>query len=339
LIFAAAQYLVAATGTRRKDHAMSEKYPEYADPQLRPRYLGLPTFMRAPYAEDLANVDIAMVGVPFDGGVTNRPGARHGPREVRNQSSLIRTFNPATGVNPFELCRVADVGDAWAEEPYELTQAHHQIQEWYERLNATGARPLSVGGDHSITLPILRALAADGPVGMIHIDAHADTGGDYMGSKFHHGSPFRNAVLEGLLDPKRVCQIGIRGSMNDPALWDFSYESGMRVIRMEEFTDMGWAAAIADAREVVGDMPTYVSFDIDALDPVYAPGTGTPEAGGITMIEAQRMIRELSGLNIVGADVVEVSPPFDVSGLTAMHGATVMYEILCVMAEAVAEAK
>ncbi|WP_121067048.1 agmatinase [Chachezhania antarctica] len=318
---------------------MSEKYPEYADPQLRPRYLGLPTFMRAPYAEDLANVDIAMVGVPFDGGVTNRPGARHGPREVRNQSSLIRTFNPATGVNPFELCRVADVGDAWAEEPYELTQAHHQIQEWYERLNATGARPLSVGGDHSITLPILRALAADGPVGMIHIDAHADTGGDYMGSKFHHGSPFRNAVLEGLLDPKRVCQIGIRGSMNDPALWDFSYESGMRVIRMEEFTDMGWAAAIADAREVVGDMPTYVSFDIDALDPVYAPGTGTPEAGGITMIEAQRMIRELSGLNIVGADVVEVSPPFDVSGLTAMHGATVMYEILCVMAEAVAEAK
>ena len=316
---------------------MSDKYPEYANPQLRPRYLGLPTFMRVPYAEDLSEVDIALVGVPFDGGVTNRPGARHGPREVRNQSSLIRTYNPATGVNPFELCRVADVGDAWAEEPYELTQAHLEIQRWYERLHATGAIPLSVGGDHSISLPILRALAADGPVGMVHIDAHADTGGDYMGSKFHHGSPFRNAVLEGLLDPKRVCQIGIRGSMNDPALWDFSYESGMRVIRMEEFTDMGWAAAIAAARRVVGDGPIYVSFDVDALDPVYAPGTGTPEAGGITMVEAQRMIRELSGLDIIGADVVEVSPPFDIGGLTAMHGATVMYEILCVMAEAGAE--
>ncbi|WP_158964960.1 agmatinase [Chachezhania sediminis] len=314
---------------------MSEKYPEYANPQMRPRYTGVPTFMRAPYTEDPAGVEIALVGVPFDGGVTNRTGARHGPREVRNQSSIIRTHHPVLDVNPFKLCKVADVGDIWPEEPFELNHAHDEIRAGFARLHAAGAVPLSVGGDHSISLPILRALAADRPVGMIHIDAHADTGGDYMGSRFHHGSPFRNGVLEGLLDPKRVCQIGIRGSMGDPDLWKFSYDSGMRVIRMEEFTDMGWRAAIAEAKAVVGDGPVYVSFDVDALDPIYAPGTGTPEAGGITMIEAQRMIRELKGVDLIGADVVEVSPPFDNGTITSLNAANVMYEILCVLALAV----
>jgi guanidinopropionase len=290
--------------------------------------------MRTPYREDLAGVDIALVGVPFDGGVTFRPGARHGPREVRNQSTLIRTLNPATGINPFQLCAIADVGDAWAEQPYELTGAHREIQAFFEKLHAAGIVPVAVGGDHSITLPIFRAIARERPIGMVHFDAHCDTGGDYLGSKFHHGSPFRNAVLEGLLDPKRTCQIGIRGSLNDPDVWKFSYDTGMRVITIEEFHDIGWRAAIAEALRVAGTGPTYVSFDVDALDPVYAPGTGTPEAGGITMIEALRLLRALRGLRYVGADLVEVAPPFDVGNLTAFNGASILFELLCLLAEA-----
>jgi len=192
--------------------------------------------------------------------------------------------------------------------------------------------PLSVGGDHSVTLPILRALAKDGPLGMVHIDAHCDTGDDYLGSRFHHGAPFRRAVEEGLLDPKRVIQIGIRGSLNHPDMWQFSHDTGMRVVYMEEFTDRGWRWAAEEARRVACSGPTYLSFDVDGLDPVYAPGTGTPESGGLTMVEAQRLIRELAGLDFVGGDVVEVSPPFDPSGLTAQNAANVLFEILCVLA-------
>ena len=315
---------------------MEHDLPEYADPKLRPRYLGLATFMRADLAGDLGSVDIGMIGIPYDGGVTNRPGARHGPREVRNQSSLMRTVNQATGVCPYDLATIADLGDVFAERPFELTSAHEQIGRKFAEIVSAGIVPLTCGGDHSITLPILRAVGADRPVGLVHIDAHADTGGDYSGSRFHHGAPFRVAVEEGLLDPRRTCQIGIRGSLYTPDMWEFSYTSGMRVIRMEEFEDMGWRAAIAEAKRVAGGGPVYVSFDIDALDPAFAPGTGTPEAGGLTMREAQRMIRELHDLDLVGADMVEVSPPFDPSGVTALNGATVMFELLCVLAQAVA---
>ena len=194
--------------------------------------------------------------------------------------------------------------------------------------------PVSVGGDHSISLPILRAVAKQ-PVGMVHIDAHCDTGDDYMGSRFHHGAPFRRAVEEGLLDPKRVIQIGIRGTTNDPAgLWRFSNESGMRVLTMDEFHDRGWRFALEEAKRIIGDEPAYLSFDIDSLDPVYAPGTGTPEAGGISTIEAMRLVRGLTGRNFVGADLVEVSPPFDVGNLTSFHGASILFELLCVVAAA-----
>ena len=195
------------------------------------------------------------------------------------------------------------------------------------------------GGDHSITLPIFRAIAAGQPIGMVHIDAHTDTWDEFLGSKFTHGAPFRRAVEEGLLDPKRTVQIGIRGAQNTEEGWSFSLETGMRVVFMEEFTEMGVAAVIAEARRVVGDGPTYISFDIDGLDPVYAPGTGTPEVGGLTTIEAQTLLRGLRGLDLVGGDVVEVAPPFDPSGNTALVGATMMYEILCVLAEAVARRK
>ena len=304
------------------------------DPITRPRYSGLPTFFRAPYNEDFEGVDIGLIGVPFDGGVTNRPGARHGPREIRNQSSLIRKMNQANGISPHDICKVVDIGDAWVEKPYTLEGSHNEIEAYYQDVVAAGITPLSAGGDHSITLPIFRALAKDGPIGMVHFDAHCDTGDDYMGSKFHHGAPFSRAVEEGLLDPKRTIQIGIRGSLNDPDVWKFSHDSGMRVIYIEEYFEMGYKAVIEEARRIVGDGPTYISFDVDALDPVYAPGTGTPEIGGYSTLEAQMMIRGLGGLNLVGGDVVEVSPPFDPTGNTALVGATMMFEILCVLAEA-----
>ena len=314
-------------------------YPEFQDPIVRPRYTGLPTFLRAPYREDMRDVDVGLVGVPFDGGVTNRTGARHGPREIRNQSSLIRRMNQATGVSPHDLCRVADIGDAWVQKPFTLEGSHREIEDFYRRVKAAGIVPVSAGGDHSITLPIFRALAAKEPVGMVHFDAHCDTGDDYLGSRFHHGAPFSRAVEEGLLDPKRTIQIGIRGSLNDPDVWKFSHDTGMRVIYIEEYFEMGPKAVIEEARRIVGDGPTYISFDVDALDPVYAPGTGTPEVGGYSTLEAQIMIRGLSELNLVGGDVVEVAPPFDPSGNTALVGATMMFEILCVVADAVSRSR
>ena len=310
------------------------------DPQTRPRYTGVPTFMRCSHVadeKDWQDIDIGLIGVPFDGGVTNRTGARHGPREMRNQSSLMRKMNQASGICPYDVCRVADLGDAWVEKPFELESSLNEIAEFYGRVHAANVMPVTAGGDHSITLPILRAIAKDRSVGMVHFDAHCDTGDDYLGSRFHHGAPFRRAVEEGLLDPKRTIQIGIRGSLNEPDVWQFSHDSGMRVVYIEEFYELGPKGVIEEARKIVGDGQTYISFDVDGLDPVFAPGTGTPEVGGFTTLEAQMMIRGLQGLNLIGGDVVEVAPPFDPSGNTALVGATMMFEILCVVAEAVAK--
>ena len=198
--------------------------PELEDPMQQPRYMGLPTFMRAPYVERLSEVDIGMIGVPFDGGVTNRPGTRHGPREVRNQSSLMRRINQGTGICPYELCKIADIGDVIVEKPFELVGALSEIGAFYQRIVGAGVIPLSAGGDHAISLPILRAVGQKEPVGMVQIDAHCDTGSNYLGSNYHHGAPFARAVEEGVLDPKRVVQIGIRGGINDKDLWQFSHE-------------------------------------------------------------------------------------------------------------------
>ncbi len=315
------------------------EYEAFKDPIQRPRYTGIPTFMRAPLSEDWNNVDIGLVGVPFDGGVTNRTGARHGPREIRNQSSLMRRKNQSSGICPYDLCTVADLGDAWIQKPFHLEESLDEIEAYYKRIHERVIVPISAGGDHSVTLPIFRAIAKDRPVGMVHFDAHCDTGDDYLGSKFHHGAPFRRAVEEGLLDPKRTVQIGIRGSLNDLDIWKFSHDHGMRVVYMEEFAERGWREIIDEAREIVGSGPTYISFDVDGLDPVYAPGTGTPEVGGFTTLEAQLMIRALRGLNLIGGDVVEVAPPFDPSGNTALVGATMMFEILCVVADSVSQHK
>jgi guanidinopropionase len=309
------------------------------NPMFLPRYADIATFMRTPLQRDPTGLDIALCGVPFDLGVTNRPGARHGPREIRNMSSLCRSIHHVTKVNPFKLCKIADVGDVPFTHLFQIENAIEDIEAFYRRIHAAGAAPLSAGGDHSITYPIFKAIAADRPVGMVHIDAHTDTWDEFLGTKFSHGAPFRRAVEDGLLDPRRTVQIGIRGAQNTDQGWAFSLETGMRVIFMEEFTELGVEKVIAEARRVVGDGPTYISFDVDGLDPVYAPGTGTPEIGGMTTIEAQLLMRGLRGLDIIGGDVVEVSPPFDPSGNTALVGASIMYEILCVLAESLATRK
>ncbi len=299
-----------------------------------PRYGEIATFMRTPYAATAEGVDIALIGVPYDGGTTNRAGARHGPREIRNMSSLMRSIHHVSRCNPYELCRVADLGDVRFTRIFEDAAVVEEIAAFYRDVHRHRAFPLTAGGDHSITYPIFKAIAADERLGMVHVDAHTDTWDEFQGSKFTHGAPFRRAVEDGLLDPKRTIQIGIRGAQNTSEGWDFSLDQGMRVVFMEEFDDMGVDATIEEARRVVGDGPMYISFDVDGLDPVYAPGTGTPEIGGITTIDAQKLLRGLRGLDLRGGDVVEVAPPFDQTGNTALVGATIMYEILCLLAEA-----
>jgi guanidinopropionase len=298
----------------------------------------MPTFMRTPLATTLENLDIAFVGVPYDGGVTNRPGARHGPREMRSQSSLIREFHHVTRINPYELARIADVGDVRFSKPFDHEAVSQDIENFFRKIHEAGVLPISAGGDHSITYPIFKGIVTDQPIGMVHIDAHTDTWGEIWGSKFHHGSPFRLAVEDGLLDPKRTIQIGIRGGQNFLDGIDFSLSNGMRVVFIEEFAELGVKNIIEEARKVVGDGPTYISFDVDGLDPVYAPGTGTPEIGGLTTLEAQRLLQGLSGLNLVGGDVVEVSPPFDNTGNTSLVGVTIMFEILCLLVTHLADA-
>jgi guanidinopropionase len=292
----------------------------------------MPTFMRTPLATTLENLDIAFVGVPYDGGVTNRPGARHGPREMRSQSSLMREFHHVTRINPYELARVADVGDVRFSKPFDHEAVSKDIENFFRKIHEAGVLPISAGGDHSITYPIFKGIVTDQPIGMVHIDAHTDTWGEIWGSKFHHGAPFRLAVEDGLLDPKRTIQIGIRGGQNFLDGIDFSLSNGMRVVFIEEFAELGVKNIIEEARKVVGDGPTYISFDVDGLDPVYAPGTGTPEIGGLTTLEAQLLLQGLGGLNLVGGDVVEVAPPFDNTGNTSLVGATIMFEILCLLA-------
>lgn len=314
--------------TRQLAHFQSPKTPD----MTAPRYSGLATFMRAPIAEALEGIDIAMLGIPYDGALTNRPGARHGPREVRNQSSLMRSINHATRIDPYTLCSVADVGDVAFTSAFDIEASHRQIEAFVADVAAAGALPLSCGGDHSVSLPILRALAKE-PVALLHIDAHTDTWDSFQGSKFNHGAPFRRAHEEGLIDPKKTVQIGIRGAQNVSDGWGYSQSSGMRVMFIEEVRAKGIPAIVDEARAVLGNGPVYLTFDIDSIDPAFAPGTGTPEIAGLTTAEALDLIRGFRHLDYIGADVVEVSPPFDVGGITALTAATVMYEILCVLAE------
>jgi guanidinopropionase len=304
------------------------------------KFTGLATYFGFPFREeDWSDIDVGLIGVPYDGAVTNRAGARHGPREMRNYSTFLRSVNQGSGIDLRELGVIADLGDAAIDHMYEVEAAHKDIECFYQRVVDNGIVPVSAGGDHSITLPILRALAKHQPVNMVHFDAHCDTGDEFSGSRFHHGAPFYHAVEEGLVNPKKSIQIGIRGTLSDADTWKYSHDVGMRVVYMEEFHKSGYQAVIEEARALVGDGPTYITFDVDGLDPVFAPGTGTPEIGGFTSIEAQLMIRGLRGLNLVGGDVVEVAPPFDQTGSTSLLGASMMYEVLGVVAESVASRK
>jgi guanidinopropionase len=249
---------------------------------------------------------------------------------------MVRKMHQLTRVVPYDLCNVADLGDCPVN-PANVDDALKRVETYFKKLVAKGIRPLSMGGDHLCSLPVLRALGEKKPVGMIHFDAHTDLYDSYFGGfKYTHGTPFRRAIEEGVLDPKRTIQIGLRGSMYDNDDFEWGAKMGVRLVRIEEAIEKGPKAIMAEARKIVGEAETYVSFDIDMLDPVYAPGTGTPEIGGFTTREAQSLLRELRGLNLVGADVVEVSPPFDPLGLTAYAGVVMMFEILCTMAEAVA---
>ena len=297
-------------------------------------YAGVPTFLTAPYRQvdvdkpDFGDLEVAIVGVPMDLGVTNRPGSRFGPRALRT-IERIGPYNHMLDCAPTHDLKVADIGDVPFQSRYRLELSHEDIERRVGQIVDAGIVPLSVGGDHSITHPILKAVGKKEPVGLIHIDAHCDTGGAYDMSKFHHGGPFRNAVLGGVLDPTRTIQIGIRGSAE--YLWEFSYESGMTVIHAEEVSGLGIAAIIDKAKAIVGEGPTYLSFDIDSLDPAFAPGTGTPEVGGLTTREVLELLRGLKGVNLVGGDVVEVAPQYDATANTAHAGAQVLFEILSLM--------
>ncbi len=305
-----------------------------------PRFAGIPSFMRLPIMDfdhpGIDEVDIGIIGVPWDGGTTNRPGARHGPRQLRDLSTMIRATHPVSSIAPFKLVNCADLGDV-AVNPAGLEDTLGWVSDYYSKIKARGIVPMTAGGDHLVSLPVLRGLVDDtAPIGMIHFDAHTDLFDSYFdGCKYTHGTPFRRAIEEGLLDPKRVVQIGIRGTMYDGEDIEWGRAHGVTIITMDEFADRNIADVMKQARQIVGDQPTYVSFDIDCIDPAFAPGTGTPEIGGFTTRDAQLLIRRLDGLNLIGADLVEVSPPFDESGNTAWVGVSMMFELLCMLASSV----
>jgi agmatinase len=306
--------------------------PGPRDPFTSPRFGQVATFMLLPAAESLAGLDVALLGIPYDGGVSYRTGARFGPRAVREQSSLIRPWNPALKVHPFERLRVADCGDVDVV-PISIERTHAAIEARIDAVAAAGARPLCVGGDHSVTLPILRALARrHGPLGVVHFDAHPDTWDEYFGSKLFHGTPFRRAIEEGLIDTARMIQVGIRGPLYGPEDFAFHDQHGLEVLRIEPIKERGLTWASERLARLRG-APLYCSFDIDAVDPAYAPATGTPEVGGLTSWEALSLVRALVGASLVGADVVEVSPPYDGPGqITSLLAANLLFELLGVFA-------
>lgn len=328
-------------GKTGKGHSMDDTFFQPVSGFELPRFAGIPTFMRLPHVNiaspEAERVDIGLIGVPWDGGTTNRAGARHGPRQLRDLSTMIRQVHPHTRINPFGLANCADLGDAPVN-PADVQDALARITGFYDQIVDLGIMPLTAGGDHLVSLPVLRALARSGPLGMIHFDAHTDLFDSYFGGfRYTHGTPFRRAIEEELLDPERVVQIGIRGTMYDGEDIEWGEAQGVRIIMIEELMERGVDHVMAEARERVGRTPAYVSFDIDVVDPAFAPGTGTPEIGGITSFQAQRLIRRLAGVNVAGADLVEVSPPFDPSGGTAWLGASLMFELLCILANARAQ--
>jgi len=296
-----------------------------------PRFGGIATFMRLPGNTDPADLDVAVVGVPFDIGTSNRPGARFGPRGIRGESVLLRPYNMATRAAPFDSLRIDDTGDV-ASSPYDLLAAVEAIEAHFDELLGHGVVTATMGGDHTVVLPILKAMAErHGPVGLVHVDAHTDVNDTMFGSKITHGTPFRRAVEAGVLDCDRVVQIGVRGTGYEADDFDWSRRQGFRVVQAEECWHRSLEPLMDEVRDQVGGGPVYLSFDIDGLDPAFAPGTGTPEVGGLTVPQALEVIRGCRGLELVGCDVVEVAPIYDTSGTTSLVGANLLYEMLCVL--------
>jgi len=296
-----------------------------------PRFAGTGTFMRLPAVALSQDLDVGFVGVPVDIATSNRPGARFGPKEIRDESRMLRPFNVSTGADPFNSLSIADIGDVPIN-TFNLQKTIDIIESHYHNILAHDVIPLTMGGDHSITLPILRAIhKKHGPVGVIHVDAHADTNDHMFGEEIAHGTPFRRAFEEGLIDGKRVVQIGLRGTGYDPDEYCWSQAQGARVVQAEECWYKSLAPLMTEIRESIGDGPVYISFDIDGLDPAYAPGTGTAEVGGLTVHQGLEIVRGCKGLNVVGGDLVEVSPPYDVSKNTSVVAANLLYEMLCVL--------
>ncbi len=296
-----------------------------------PRFGGIATMMRLPHQPSADGLDACFVGVPFDIGTSNRSGARFGPRAIRAESVLLRPYAMATRAAPFDSLQVADIGDV-ATNAYNLADSIRRIEAAYEPIVAGGCRPITLGGDHTITLPILRALRRrHGPLGLVHVDAHADVNDTMFGEKIAHGTPFRRAVEEGLLDCTRVAQIGLRGTGYDADDFDWCRQQGFRVVQAEECWYRSLAPLMREIVTLVGSGPVYLSFDIDGLDPAFAPGTGTPEIGGLTVPQGLEIIRGLRGVDLVGADVVEVAPPYDPQGTTALVAANLAFEMLCVL--------
>ena len=301
------------------------------DAKRTPRFAGVATLMRAAQRQTADGLSIALCGVPFDGGSSFRAGARHGPAQMREMSRLIRQAHYASKISPWELCAIADVGDA-PTHPLDVGASLDSIQDFFEGLRDAGARPLAAGGDHLVTLPILRALASDGPIGLLQLDAHSDTQDAMLGERYANGTPIRRAIEEGLVDPARVVQIGIRGTLFSADEFDWALGRGVTIVAIDEFHDLGMAETIALSLRALGTGPAYLTLDIDVLDPAFAPGTGGLEPGGMTVRELQVLVRGLGALDLVGADITEVSPPLDPSGNTALVACSLMFELLCLLA-------
>lgn len=302
-----------------------------ADSFRSPRFAQPATFMRLPHTQEYSQLNVALLGIPFDGGTSYRTGSRFGPRDIRQNSSLIRPYNPVLQVSPFDVLKVADAGDVDVN-PIDIEDTYGRVEKAVGEILDLKVIPLCVGGDHSLSLPILRAVAKrHGPVGMVHFDSHQDMWEEYFGNKYFHGTPFRRSVEEGLLDTKRVIQIGIRGPVYADTDFDFARKHGIRWVTAPQVAREGleW---VKEQMLVVRGGPAYLSFDIDGVDPAFAPGTGTPEVGGLTSREALELVRALVGVQMVGADVVEVSPPYDHAGITSMLAANILFEILSVVA-------
>jgi len=302
------------------------------DASVNPRYAGIATFARLPRIEDVPHADIAVVGIPFDSGVSYRPGARFGPSHVRESSRLLRPYNPAQDVSPFEIAQVVDAGDIPVN-PFDLSEAVIEIEAAAKALGERSQRIVTIGGDHTIALPLLRAVAAKhGPVAVLHFDAHLDTWDTYFGAPITHGTPFRRASEEGLIDLTASCHVGTRGPLYSKQDLEDDARLGFSIVSSEYIEEHGVEAGIRRVLQRIGDRPLYVSIDIDVLDPAHAPGTGTPEAGGLTSRELLRIVRALSAKNIVGADVVEVSPAYDHAQITGIAASHVVYELVTLLA-------